>query len=211
MSPALRMGGFGGEFLWELEIVERQLLAMAKTARADQYGWRPDEKVRSVSEVLVHVAAGNFMLLDVVGVPAPVDVYGQIAAGGFERFVELIRKNDELEKSVREKEAVIGLLQRSFQAVGKSFAKGRRRGARPAPVFLWRDDQRSTRVPSDVGAFARAYGPDDRVLEVQRDRAALARLETGQAGAGLDPRLRRGHPPRLHREGRRPLRNGVYL
>jgi len=116
------MEGFGGEFLWELEIVERQLTAMAETLPAGKYGWRPEEeeKVRSVSEVLVHVAAGNFMLLDVVGMPAPGDVYGQIPAGGFERFVALIRRNDELEKSVREKEAVIGMLRRSFQAVRQS-------------------------------------------------------------------------------------------
>ena len=117
------MEGFSGEFLWELEIVERQLLAMAETVPADRYGWRPEEKVRSVSEVLVHVAAGHFLRLDVVGETAPVDVYGQVSAQGIERFVEWIWKNDGLERSVRDKEAVIGLLQRSFRAVGKSFAE----------------------------------------------------------------------------------------
>ena len=123
MSPPPRMEGFSGEFLWELEIVEKQLLAMAETVPADRYGWRPEEKVRSVSEVLIHVVAGNFLLLDIVGAKAPDDVYGQISAGGFERFAELIRRNDDLEKIVCEKEGVIALLQRSFQTVRRSFAK----------------------------------------------------------------------------------------
>jgi len=114
------MEGFGGEFLWELEIVEKQLLRMAETVPAERYGWRPDEKVRSVSEVLVHVAAGNFLLLDVVGSPAPGDVYAGIAAEGPERLWGIVRRNDELETSVREKEAVIGMLRRSLQAVRQS-------------------------------------------------------------------------------------------
>jgi uncharacterized damage-inducible protein DinB len=112
-----RLAGFRGEFLWELEIAERQMLAMVEAIPAGQYDWRPDAQARSISEVLVHVATGNFMLLDAVGAPAPVDLYGHVPAGGQERFRGLIRRNDELVESVREKVAVKELLGRSFQAV----------------------------------------------------------------------------------------------
>jgi len=82
MPMTTRIPGFRGEFLWELEIVTRQSVAMAETIPPEKYDWRPDAKARAVSEVFVHVATGNFMLLDVVGVAAPADLYAQIPAAG---------------------------------------------------------------------------------------------------------------------------------
>jgi uncharacterized damage-inducible protein DinB len=121
MHPIPRIEGFRGEFLWELEIAERQMVSMAEAIPAGKYDWRPDPKARSVSEVLVHVAAGNFMLLEVVGTAAPVDLYSQLPAQGPERFWGLIQRNDELEKGVRERAVVTDLLKRSLQAVRTSF------------------------------------------------------------------------------------------
>src|ERR1035437_115927 len=116
-----RIAGFRGEFLWELEIAIRQSVAMAETIPPEKYDWRPDTKARSVSEVFVHVATGNFMLLDVIGVAAPMDLYANLPADGKERFSRLIGRNDELVASVREKSAVVALLQRALQAVNHSF------------------------------------------------------------------------------------------
>jgi uncharacterized damage-inducible protein DinB len=117
-----RIDGFRGEFLWELEIAERQMTAMADAIPAVKYDWRPDEKARSISEVFVHVAAGNFMLLEVVGLAAPLDLYPEVPAQGEERVWGLVRRNDELEKTVREKIAVTGILKRSMQAVRNRFS-----------------------------------------------------------------------------------------
>ena len=99
------------------------MMAMAEAIPAEKYDWRPDQKARSISEVFVHVAAGNFMLLEVVGAVAPVDLCGQVPAEGPERFWRLIRRNDELEKRVREKVAVQGILKRSLRAIVKSFSQ----------------------------------------------------------------------------------------
>jgi uncharacterized damage-inducible protein DinB len=115
------MDGFRGEFLWELEIVERQLTAMADAIPPASYAWRPEEKARSISEIFVHVAAGTFMLLEVVGTPAPLDLYPEVRAHGQERVWDLIRRNDELETSVREKVEVTALLKRSLDALRESF------------------------------------------------------------------------------------------
>jgi len=92
-----RIGGFKGEFLWELEIAERQLLALAEALPAERYGWCP-EGARSVSEVLVHVAAGNFMLLAVAGISAAPDVYGQVEGETPQRMFLIDSKNQELER-----------------------------------------------------------------------------------------------------------------
>jgi uncharacterized damage-inducible protein DinB len=121
MHPPARIDGFRGEFLWELDIAERQLLAMAEAIPATRYDWRPDEKTRSIGEVLVHVAAGNFMLLEVAGTAAPADLYVGIPTQGPERIWGLIRRNDELEKSMHEKVAVTEMLKRSLAAVRESF------------------------------------------------------------------------------------------
>src|SRR6516225_4963769 len=89
-SMAARIAGFRGEFLWELEIAERQIVSIAECTPAEQYDWRPVAQARSFSEVFVHVATGNFMLLDVIGVAAPVDLYAQVPSDGDARFRGLI-------------------------------------------------------------------------------------------------------------------------
>ena len=94
MHSTSRIDGFRGEFLWELEIAERQMTAMAEAIPAEMYDWRPDQKARSISEVFVHVAAGDFMLLEVVGLAAPADLYGQLPSEGPEHFWCLVRGND---------------------------------------------------------------------------------------------------------------------
>jgi uncharacterized damage-inducible protein DinB len=122
MTSTPRIPGFRGEFLWELEIVVRQIVAMAEALPADQYEWRPDPKARPVSAVLVHVAAGNFMLLDAIGVPAPADLYGQVPAEGQDRLWGMIRKNDELEAGKLDKGPVVDLLKRSLESVRQSIS-----------------------------------------------------------------------------------------
>ena len=37
----MRLPGFKGEFLWEFDIAEGQLLALAEAFPAESYGWRP--------------------------------------------------------------------------------------------------------------------------------------------------------------------------
>ncbi len=123
MHPSARIDGFRGEYLWELEIAERQLTAMADGIPPASYAWRPEEKARSISEVFVHVAAGSFMLLEVVGTPVPLDLYPEVLGEGQERVWNLIRRNDELERSVREKVDVTALLKRSLHAVRESFSE----------------------------------------------------------------------------------------
>jgi uncharacterized damage-inducible protein DinB len=116
-----RIDGFRGEFLWELEIVSRQSVSMAEAIPPEKYDWRPDTRARSVSEVFTHVATGNFMLLDVIGVAAPMDLYAQVPVDGQDHFSGLIRRNDEIVATVRQKNEVVPLLKRSMHAVNQSF------------------------------------------------------------------------------------------
>jgi len=115
-----RIAGVRGEFLWELEIATRQMIAMGEATPPAMYKWRPEKRARSVSEVLVHVATGNFMLLDAIGIAAPTDLYPGVPMDGPERFSGLLSRNDELLVSLEEKPEILALLQRSLEAVARS-------------------------------------------------------------------------------------------
>ncbi len=84
----------------ELGHVSRQLIALAEAIPADKYSWRPAPGVRSVSEVLMHIAIANDYLLSVTGVPMPPDI-----------------TSADVERTVSAKPAVIASLKRSLAAV----------------------------------------------------------------------------------------------
>ncbi len=87
--------GYDGEWLH----VSRQLVSLAEAIPADKYAWRPAAGVRSVSEVLMHIAIANFYLLSVTGPKMPADL------------------TDGMEKTVTAKADVISWLKRSLDAV----------------------------------------------------------------------------------------------
>jgi hypothetical protein len=118
-----RMNGFRGEFLWEWDIAERQLLSLANAFRVGDYEWRPDTSARGVSEVFVHVACGTFMLLEPLGTTAPADLYLGLPESPTERLWALVRKNDELEHGLREKDKVVSLLSRALASARETITR----------------------------------------------------------------------------------------
>lgn len=55
----------------DIDQLESKLVALAEAIPEEAYDWRPGEGVRSVSEVLVHLAADNYFIPTAVGVAAP--------------------------------------------------------------------------------------------------------------------------------------------
>lgn len=51
--------------------VERKLVALGDAIPEDKFGWRPMAGVRSVSEVLMHVASDNYFMPAAAGMTAP--------------------------------------------------------------------------------------------------------------------------------------------
>lgn len=60
--------GFKAEYLAELTVAEDHLVRLAEAIPANKYTWRPAAGVRSISEVLLHVAGSNFNLPRTLGV-----------------------------------------------------------------------------------------------------------------------------------------------
>ncbi len=61
----------GQGWLPEFTFTSRQLMELAEATPAEKFGWRPGPGVRSISEVYMHLAAGNLWLLDQAGVKSP--------------------------------------------------------------------------------------------------------------------------------------------
>jgi uncharacterized damage-inducible protein DinB len=112
-----RLPGFRGEYLWEYDIAEKQLLALAEAFPAERYGWRPAETARSVSEVLVHLGAGGRTLLVLLGVKAEPDLYGKLEGEGVAQIMAMIARNESLERSITDKAEVLPLLRKSLNAM----------------------------------------------------------------------------------------------
>jgi uncharacterized damage-inducible protein DinB len=89
--------GFRAEYLAELSVAEDHLIRLAEAIPAEKYTWRPGPGVRSISEVLLHIAGSNFNLPRVLGV-APRD--GMVGR--------------DYDKSTTDKAAVVAALKESF-------------------------------------------------------------------------------------------------
>ncbi len=92
--PARPMAGFRGEFLRDLDDVQKKILDLATTMPASKYGWRPAPGVRSISEVYMHIAGGNYFLASFVGMKPP--AYDEST---LERITDKQRVLDELKRS----------------------------------------------------------------------------------------------------------------
>jgi uncharacterized damage-inducible protein DinB len=73
--------------------------------------------------VLVHVASGTFLLLDMVGVTEPLQAYAMVEAQEPERFMTLVVKIHDMEKTVTDKAEVVAMLNASLEAVRTAFSQ----------------------------------------------------------------------------------------
>jgi uncharacterized damage-inducible protein DinB len=96
-EPVAAPTGFRAEFIAEVDSVGKKLTNLAGAVPQEKYGWRPAPGIRSVSEVYVHVAGGNYLLPSFMGVKMP---------AGIDR---------DMEKTITEKAKVIETLKKSLE------------------------------------------------------------------------------------------------
>ena len=70
-TQASSQTGFKSEFLRQFEDAEKKVLALAEAVPQEKYSWRPSEGVRSMSEVFMHIAGGNYFLASFAGAKRP--------------------------------------------------------------------------------------------------------------------------------------------
>jgi uncharacterized damage-inducible protein DinB len=100
----------GQGWLPEFTLTSRQLLQLAEATPPEKFAWRPGPGVRSISEVYMHIAAGNLWLLEQAGVKSP----------------ELAKLPKDPEKAVTAKADVIQWLRTSQDAVKSAYQTAER-------------------------------------------------------------------------------------
>ena len=68
-TPSAAVYNFRQRALIELKNVQQEIVSLAQAVPAEKYTWRPAEGVRSISEVYLHMAGGNFGLTALAGAP----------------------------------------------------------------------------------------------------------------------------------------------
>jgi uncharacterized damage-inducible protein DinB len=147
---AAPMNGFRAEFFANLDDVQEKIMELAEATPAEKFAWRPATGVRSVSEVYMHIAGGNYFLATFLGVPAPkrdmdleknitkkADVIAELKRS-FEHLRDAARKNEDLEKQVKMfggttsyRGVLVTVLSHLHEHLGQSIAYGRMNGVVP--------------------------------------------------------------------------------
>ncbi len=103
----------------QFSAIGKNYARLAQAIPAEKYAWRPGEGVRSVSEVLLHVAGANYNFPAMLGVPRPAG----IEMKGFEQ-------------SATDKDKVIAILEASFKHAVESLDKiGEEQRMKPMKLF----------------------------------------------------------------------------
>jgi uncharacterized damage-inducible protein DinB len=114
--------GFKNEYLDDFNTTSKQLLQLAEVVPEAKYTWRPGDGVRSVSEVYVHIAAGNFLLLGVTGVKPPADYFLPTGTTGKDAVQAVLAQMQKLEKTIAKKDDVVKMLKASLDSVRDHFS-----------------------------------------------------------------------------------------
>jgi hypothetical protein len=99
--------GVMGDLIADITRVETKIMGLARAMPAAAYEWRPSSGVRSVGEVLIHIAGDNYFIPVLMGVTAPV-----------ETGIDIARRRDSVaafEKRAMTRDQIIVELEKSFR------------------------------------------------------------------------------------------------
>jgi uncharacterized damage-inducible protein DinB len=101
--PLPPKSGLRADLLSDLDDVEKKVMQLATAVPAAKYSWRPARGVRSVSEVYMHIAGGNYFAAAAISRRSPAGEPGTL-----EEITEKDRVLDELRKSFEQlREAIL--------------------------------------------------------------------------------------------------------
>lgn len=105
-QTAKTVKGVRGDIIAQLNDNERKLAGLAEAIPAEKYAWRPAADIRSIGEVFLHVAGGNYVIASQLGSKAPDGIDWRT-----------------IEKSTRDKAEIIRKMRASFDHARKVIAE----------------------------------------------------------------------------------------
>lgn len=113
LAAPLSAQGFINEMHDDATEVQKKLIALAKAFPENMYSWTPGTGVRTVGEVLLHVAGENYFIPVMMGKPAP-------AASG---ITSDFKSTETYEKRKLTKAQIVAELEASFGNLHQGLAK----------------------------------------------------------------------------------------
>lgn len=117
--------GVLGELQRDLDQVEKKILGLARAIPESAYAWRPAEGVRSIGEVLQHIAADNYYLPVLAGVPAPAET----------GITKEYKTAEAFEKKPFTRDAAIAEVEKSFAFLRKALSAADGKLDEPIDMF----------------------------------------------------------------------------
>jgi uncharacterized damage-inducible protein DinB len=155
--------GFKAEAIRSLEDAEKKIIALAEAMPEGKYSWKP-EGARSVGEVYMHIAMGNYFQATMLGVPVPQGVTREslekISAKG--EIVDALKKSyahvhaailgvSDLDKQTKlygregaMREAVLIIVAHNHEHLGQCIAYARMNGVVPP----WTAERQKSQQPA---------------------------------------------------------------
>ena len=122
-SAALLVGGAApaiaqqatlvSDLLQDVSQVEQKMMSLAKAMPADKFDWRPGAGVRSFGEVIMHVAADNYLIPATIGIAA--DASTGIKGDDYKTAVAYEQRKLGREGAIAEMEKSFAHLKRALQ------------------------------------------------------------------------------------------------
>ena len=97
--------GFFNDVNNDISESQEKIISLAEAIPADKYSWRPEEGVRSVSEVLMHIAGSNYFLISFAGIKTPEGA------------------TEDMGKDVTDKDKILAALKTSFEDLHNNLKK----------------------------------------------------------------------------------------
>lgn len=97
--------GFFSDVNNDISESQQKIISLAEAIPAEKYTWRPEEGVRSVSEVLMHIAGSNYFLMKFAGIKIPEGA------------------SEDMGKDVTDKDKIIQALKTSFEDLHNNLKK----------------------------------------------------------------------------------------
>ena len=94
---------FQNELVGVIQYNSGQVISLAEAIPADKFDWRPQDGVRSVGEVLMHIASANYLFATINGAELPEGINPQ-----------------EMEKTITGKGNIIPALRKSYDFIVES-------------------------------------------------------------------------------------------